>query len=524
MVFWADKIVNEIEKKLSKTIMQKAPLLVRDEKTLSGRVHIGSMRGVAIHGIVNDVLNERGISSEFQYELNDFDAMDDIPSYLDKNEYEKYLGVQLYKIPSPDGSAENFAEYFGREFVQVIKDAGFDARFYRLSEVYKSGKMDEAIEKAILNKDKIREIYKRVSGSEKPEDWLPVQVVCQNCGKISTTKAISFDGKEVTYVCKEDQVKWAKGCGHKGKTSPFKGGASLPWKVEWAAKFYALGVDVEGAGKDHSTKGGARDVANAIAKEVYGIKPPFDIPYEFFLVGGAKMSSSKGRGSSAKEISEMLPKEIFRTLLLAKRPMQTIDFNPEGDTIPNLFDLHDSLAEDYWSSVESDTVILFGLIYKNNPPEKMFLPRFSTVAYLVQMPHVSLVEEFEKIKEDKLTEAEKYELQKRVKYAQSWLEKYAPEKYIFKIRQNLPNISLTDIQKSALGELLKFIENNKSYTGEQMHAKLHEIKKESGIDPREFFSAIYRIILDKDSGPKAGWFLSVLDRDFLINRLKEAIK
>ena len=235
MVFWADKIVNEIEKKLSKTIMQKAPLLVRDEKTLSGRVHIGSMRGVAIHGIVNDVLNERGISSEFQYELNDFDAMDDIPSYLDKNEYEKYLGVQLYKIPSPDGSAENFAEYFGREFVQVIKEAGFDARFYRLSEVYKSGKMDEAIEKAILNKDKIREIYKRVSGSEKPEDWLPVQVVCQNCGKISTTKAISFDGKEVTYICKEDQVKWAKGCGHKGKTSPFKGGASLPWKVEWAA-------------------------------------------------------------------------------------------------------------------------------------------------------------------------------------------------------------------------------------------------------------------------------------------------
>ena len=285
-----------------------------------------------------------------------------------------------------------------------------------------------------------------------------------------------------------------------------------------------MGVDVEGAGKDHSTKGGARDVANAIAKEVYGIKPPFDIPYEFFLVGGAKMSSSKGRGSSAKEISEMLPKEIFRTLLLAKRPMQTIDFNPEGDTIPNLFDLHDSLAEDYWSSVESDTVRLFGLIYKNNPPEKMFLPRFSTVAYLVQMPHVSLVEEFEKIKEDKLTEAEKDELQKRVKYAQSWLEKYAPEKYIFKIRQSLPNISLTDKQKTALKELLEFIENNESYTGEQMHAKLHEIKKESEIDPREFFSAIYRIILDKDSGPKAGWFLSVLDRDFLINRLKEAVK
>ena len=79
-----------------------------------------------------------------------------------------------------------------------------------------------------------------------------------------------------------------------------------------------MGVDVEGAGKDHSTKGGARDVANHIVREIYNQTSPFDVPYEFFLVGGKKMSSSKGRGSSAKEMSELFTPEVFRLVLIGK--------------------------------------------------------------------------------------------------------------------------------------------------------------------------------------------------------------
>ncbi|GAH15272.1 unnamed protein product, partial [marine sediment metagenome] len=35
------------------------------------------------------------------------------------------------------------------------------------------------------------------------------------------------------------------------------------------------------------------------------------------------------------------------------------------------------------------------------------------------------------------------------------------------------------------------------------------------------FSAIYIIFIGKDSGPQAGWFLTSLDRNFVIKRLKE---
>ena len=59
------------------------------------------------------------------------------------------------------------------------------------------------------------------------------------------------------------------------------------------------------------------------------------------------MSSSKGRGSSAKEISDLVPAKILRLALLGKDPMHAFSFDPEGDTIPVLYDLYDKLAEYY---------------------------------------------------------------------------------------------------------------------------------------------------------------------------------
>jgi lysyl-tRNA synthetase class 1 len=71
--------------------------------------------------------------------------------------------------------------------------------------------------------------------------------------------------------------------------------------------------------------------------------------------------------------------------------------------------------------------------------------------------------------------------------------------------------------------MLEYIKLQKDLDGQELHSKIHEIRKESGIEPKELFSAIYISFLGKDSGPKAGWFLSVLDREFLERRLGEVI-
>jgi len=524
-MFWADRVIDKIEKGIKREA-DKSELVVRDEKTASGRVHVGSMRGVVVHGIISRILEERGFQNKFYFEINDFDPMDDLPPYLDQDEYSKYLGFPLYLIPSPDKKAQNFAEFYAGEFIDVIEGAGFHPEYYRASDLYKSGKMNETISLALNNAVKIRDIYKAMSGSEKPEDWLPLSVVCEECGRISTTKAIGFDGELVTYVCQKNALDWVAGCGHEGKVSPFDGNAKLAWKVEWAAKFKVMNVDIEGAGKDHSTKGGSRDIASRIAKEVFDYKDPFNIPYEFFLIGGKKMSSSKGHGSSAREIADLLPPEIFRLALLGKDAKQAINFDPEGDTIPVLFDQYDRLAEEYFNNAENDSSRLFSLIHTKETAgglEKRFLPRFSMIVFLAQMPHMDIYEELKKVKESELTDADKQEIDTRVKYAKIWIDTYAPDDYKFEIQETIPveATKFTGMQKAAIKKVAEYLEANENPDGQELHTFLHDTRKEIEIDPKDFFGAIYMSILGKESGPKAGWFLSVLDRQFLIDRFNE---
>jgi lysyl-tRNA synthetase class 1 len=524
-MFWADRITGEIKEHYTKAIAAGNSLIIRDEKTASGRVHVGSMRGVAIHGIIDEILHEQNVPHTFFYEINDFDPMDGLPVYLDEATFKPHLGKPLLYVPSPDGKAKNFAEYFAEEYKRAIEKAGFTPTYYRSSELYLSGRMNECIRIALEKAADIRRIYLEASGSKKAEDWLPLNVICENCGKVSTTKVTDFDGSTVAYHCYD--LEWTNGCDHEGRISPFDGKAKLPWKVEWAAKFKVVDVSVEGGGKDHATKGGSRDVANRISKEVFGRESPFDIPYEFFLIEGKKMSSSKGRGSSAVEMAELLPTKIFRLALLGKDINQQINFKPEGDTIPVLFDTYDRLAESYWNGTIDDQHRLFTLVHTKEERasiEKRYLPRFSLVAFLVQMPHLDVPTEVAKMKGEPLTALDQEELALREATARFWLQTYAPEEFKYEIQKTLPEVAqnLTAPQKEALRSIVGYLKEHTTLDGQTLHTELHELRKQSGLEPKDFFGPIYRSILGKESGPKAGWFLSVLDHTFLLERLQEA--
>jgi len=539
-MYWPDKLVSEIKEKYKDVIASGKPLIVRDEKTASGRVHVGSLRGVSIHGIVAEVLEEQGINCKYLFEINDFDPMDGLPVYLDEKVFKQHLGKPLCDVPSPTPETnndpnsknipvgKNFAEYFGGEFVEVVKSIGFTPEIYRSSDLYKRGDYNRAIQLTLKNGEKIREIYKRVSGSVKEGKWLPVNVICENCGKVSTTLAEDFTtgkgeySEMVQYVCRD--LDWTNGCGHKGSVSPYNGRAKLPWKLEWAAKFGIVGVHVEGGGKDHSTKGGSRDVAETIAREIFGYEPPYNIPYEFFNIAGKKMSSSKGRGSFSKDIVDLLPAEIVRLLMLQKEPQRTIEFDPEGDTVAILFDTYDKFATGYFAKIEDDYSRMFKLIHpKGEEIVPRALPRFSQIAFLSQMRHLDIEKEAEHLVGHPLSDEDKKELKKRLHYAQVWIDTYAPEDYQFAIQEKKPDVVLSDIQKKAIGMVLEYLKSVDVIDGQAMHSKLHEIKEATQINPKEFFEAIYLSVLNKKSGPKAGWFLSVIDREFLVKRFGEVI-
>jgi lysyl-tRNA synthetase class 1 len=522
-MLWADRIAGEIRDTCKPR--DGKTFLIRDEKTLSGRVHVGSMRGVAIHGLMNEVLKEQGIPNEFRFELNDFDPFDSIPGYLDAGKFREHLGKPLYAVPSPESGFDNYAEYFGDEFVGVHKKTGFTPAYYRATELYRSGKMDAFVKTALERASDIRRILKEVSGSIKDESWLPVSVVCEKCGKMMTTRAFDYDGETVGYTCDRSPDE-AKCCGHTGRVAPWKGAAKLFWKAEWAAKWAAQGVDIEGGGKDHSTRGGSRDVANHIAREVFNYEPPFDIPYEFFLVGGKKMSSSKGRGSSAKDMCDLFPPEVFRLVLIGKDIREQIDVDPRGESVPRLYDWYDELAENVREGSADDRSRLYTLCELPKNQAGLTAPwqmRFREVAFIVQMAHLSLTEEAARVKGGALTEDEERALEVRARYAKFWLTTYAPEEFKYELQDEMPNTELSEVQKKALSELAEYLQTGER-TGEELHLRLHEMKTSVPIAPKELFQAIYRIFLNRDSGPKAGWFLAGLPRDFVVTRLTEAVK
>ena len=82
-----------------------------------------------------------------------------------------------------------------------------------MSEQYASGAMDPYIRQALDQADMILDIYRTVSTVNHPPGWLPVSVICENCGKIGTTRSARLGRLEVSYQCLPDLVEWASGCG-----------------------------------------------------------------------------------------------------------------------------------------------------------------------------------------------------------------------------------------------------------------------------------------------------------------------
>ena len=359
------------------------------------------------------------------------------------------MGAPLSRVPAPEGSsAANYARHFvGEIFFRTFEPLGIKPEFYWVSELYAAGRMDHYVKLALDRADRVRDIYWRVSHVERSSDWLPIQVICENCGKIGTTYATDWDGSTVAYKCKPDMVAWAKGCGHEGRVSPLGGRAKLPWNLEWAAKWGLLGVTIEGCGKDLATAGGSRDRSDAISREVFEVEPPRNVTYEFLNVGGKKMSTSKGQGVAAHTIAEVLPPEQLRFLFLRPRPSQVIDFDPEGDTIPRLFDEFDRIAaatagREVKGELPADHERLFAYsllgarrrTWPRPPPRSG--PPSRTSPCCSRSPASTSRERMEAEKGAPLTELETAILAERTASARAWLESYAPERARLVIRRD----------------------------------------------------------------------------------------
>jgi len=506
---WADKIANEIV-----TSGKFKPYWIDDMKTPSGYAHIGSVLGPMIHSAVYRALKDIGQEPTFTYVINDFDTADEFPSNF-KEELKEHAGKVLKMIPSPLPGFENLADLLADDLKKTLTELGFEAKFLSSWEMYHEGKFDKVIKLALDNSEKIQDIYEKVSGSKKKEaGWLPFQVICEKCQKLGTTRVYEWDGEKVSYKCEPELVKWAKGCGHEGKVSPFGGNGKLPWKVDWAAHWKVIGVTIEGAGKDHASAGGSYDIAMALCREVFDYPEPFRLPYEFILIGGHKMSSSKGLGLKAHDLVKILPAEVARFLFINSDIGSQGNFDPVGTmAIPDLFDVYDKAWQE-----KSRSYVLSQTKEKTGKEKEFTAPRFRDVAnYLSQgLTEEEISEKFKESGEGILAE--------RIKYAKVWLENYAPEEYHFDMTEEVPENAknLSSEQKNYLKEIKKLFDGE--VTPDSLQVSLYELSKELGLKPGDAFAAIYLTFIGKTHGPRAGVLLTNFGKEKVIERIDSLLK
>ena len=362
---WLNKIVDE-----AMSAQPEGEIIVSSGVSPSGTYHLGTLREVLTAEVIMRELKNRGRTSRHLHIVDDLDVFRKVPADVPP-EFEKYLGKPLCDIPSPDGRAASYADFFLNDLLEAGQKLKLGMEIVRSHKKYRDGFFTAAIEKALVNTDKITQILNEVSGRKLDEQWSPVQVI--EGGYLKNRQFVSIDAqaKTIEYIDKDSQEQ---------TISYAKGAVKLNWRIDWPARWWLMKVNVEPFGRDHATKGGSYDTGAVIARQIFNVEPPLPVPYNFINRSGdtKKMSKSAGNTITAAELLNILPPEIVWFFLLRYGPEKQLFFD-EGDTLMRLFDdFAELLAKQNKTNDEKQLVNL--CLYQVNTPTVSNVPFSHLVA------------------------------------------------------------------------------------------------------------------------------------------------
>ena len=122
----------------------------------------------------------------------------DAQALLSPDAIEREMGRPLAHVPDPAGDCHaSYARHFAGIFIDTFSGLGITPdRYYWMSDIYPTGDMDPFIRTALDRAETVREVYRRVANVQHPDHWLPLGVVCPNCGKVGTTIAVGLGRRD----------------------------------------------------------------------------------------------------------------------------------------------------------------------------------------------------------------------------------------------------------------------------------------------------------------------------------------
>jgi len=508
---WPFAEAKAILKRLNGKTPEKGYVLFETGYGPSGLPHIGTFGEVARTSWVRHAFHQLSdIPTRLFAFSDDMDGLRKVPDNLpNKEALELYLGTPLTAIPDPFGTHPSFGEHNNARLQTFLDDFGFEYEFISSTERYKDGHFDATLMKILERFDDVINVILPTLGEERRKSYSPFLPLCPKTGIVLQVPVIERDPAAGTIVYQEED-------GTKTEVPVTGGHCKLQWKADWAMRWAALDVDYEMSGKDLIE---SVNLSGKICRILDG-KPPVGFSYELFLDdNGEKISKSRGNGLTVDEWLRYAPPESLAYFMYQKpRAAKRLYF----DVIPRQVDEYSRMLDAYDTqepAKQIDNPVNF--IHMGTPPSEKAHLSFNI---LLNLANVCATEDksvlwhfITRYRPDASPETAPM-LDRLVEYAINYYQDF--------VRPNKAYRKATDDERTALTDLetrLKALPVDAE--AEEFQTEVYQVGKlEMFADQKDWFKALYEILLGQSQGPRMGSFIALYGRDETLLLIVKAIR
>ena len=472
-----------------------APILFETGYGPSGLPHIGTFNEVLRTTMVRNAFHALSDTPTRLIAFSDdMDGLRKVPDNVPNKEMlAGYLGKPLSRIPDPFGTHESFAAHNNALLREFLDRFGFDYEFVSSTDYYAGGRFDETLKSVLRHYQAILDVMLPTLGADRRATYSPVLPVSPKTGVVLQVpvEVIDADAGLIAFMDDGDRIEQTILSGH----------AKLQWKVDWAMRWVALGVDYEMAGKDlidsvtQSTK---------IAR-VLGARPPESFTYEMFLdEKGEKISKTRGNRVTIDQWLTYAPEESLVFYLYREpRKAKQLSFG----IVPKAVDEYQQFLAQYPDQpVDKQLGNPVHHVHAGKvPPARMPLS-FALLLNLVGVASTDdkdLLWGFVRRYAPEAAPETHPELDRLLDFALAYFRDF--------IADSLRHRPPTDMEAAALRDLdARLAALPDDADAEAIQTEVYEVGKAHPFESlRDWFKAQYEILLGTAQGPRMGSFIAL---------------
>lgn len=465
----------------------------------SGLPHIGTFGEVCRTTMVMRAFQRLSdIPTKLVCFSDDMDGLRKVPGNVPNQEMlAQYLNKPLTKVPDPFGTHDSFGGHNNARLRAFLDQFGFQYDFMSATDCYLSGRFDQTLLLMLKHHEEIKQAVIPILGEERAATYSPFLPISPASGEVLQVTILDTNVDAGTIVFNDVD-------GTRVEQSVKGGLVKAQWRADWALRWHALDVDYEMSGKDLTS---SADISKKILK-ILGKPNIAGFHYELFLDDrGEKISKSKGNGLSMEDWLKYAPHESLAYYMF-QRPTSAKKLY--FDVIPKAVDEYITFAEKLNSQEPSsrlDNPTWY--IHDGFVPDTQHTPiSFALLLNLVNGAHTEdpkILWNFIKRYSPEASPEKSPFLDRLVHYAIQYYRDFVlPAK---KYRQ--PD----ERERRALDTLASSLETLSSgLDAEDYMTAVFSAGKDSGYEKenlREWFQALYQILLGQDQGPRFGSFIAL---------------